>query len=59
MSERSPADQLLCLWSNDRIRDSRCQGDAAAFDDALRHADARQRPSMPVRQRRAGSVQRG
>ncbi|MDN7905995.1 hypothetical protein QZM18_18010 [Burkholderia diffusa] len=59
VSERSSTDQLLCLWSNDRIRDSRCQGDTAAFDDALRHDRAERRAENRAGQGAARWVRRG
>ncbi|MGU7840218.1 hypothetical protein ACV22V_12190 [Burkholderia sp. AW33-5] len=59
VSERSPTDQLLCCWSNDRIRDSRCQGGTAAFDDALRHDRAARRVENRARQGAARWVRRG
>ncbi|MCA8203532.1 hypothetical protein LGM71_21000 [Burkholderia sp. AU33545] len=59
VSERSPTDQLLSCWSNDRIRDSRCQGDTAAFDDALRHDCAERRAENRARQGAARWVRRG
>ncbi|MBM2771326.1 hypothetical protein [Burkholderia anthina] len=59
VSERSLTDQLLYRWSNDRIRDSRCQGDTAAFDDALRHGGMGRGPGTHARQRAARWVRRG